>query len=82
MTRVRSPRNSWVPIPNHQHTPQSIHAERDETPLADGIRVFDCEGRFITERLLGMRKAHTMLTKITARLDRVELELHFHIMHI
>lgn len=82
MTRVRSPRNSWARIHNHQHPPQSIHAQRDETPFAGRIRVFDREGHVIAKRLLGMRKAHAMFTKITASFGRVELELHFTIMHI
>ena len=73
---------SALGLHNHQHAPQGVHAQRDETLLAGCIGVFDCEGIFIAKRLLGMCKAHTMLSKVAACLDRIELKLHSFIMHI
>jgi hypothetical protein len=68
-------------IDHDQHAPQRIGAQRDEPLLAFGIRIFDRDRLRITQRLLGVRKAHPMPAQLGASLGGIELNLHGISMH-
>ncbi len=70
-------------VDDHQDSSQSIHAKRDKALFTLGIRIFNCQGAGIAQRLLGIGKRNTMLAKIRLGLRRIEFKFILRaIMHI
>ena len=61
---------------NDENPPQGIHAQRDKALLALRVRVFDGDGKNVTQRLLGMGKADTVLVQIGFCLGWIKFDAH------
>ena len=67
---------------DHQHTPQSVHAQRDKTLLTGCIGALDSNRHCVAKRLLGMREAHAMFAKVATCLCWIEFDIHIASMHM
>jgi hypothetical protein len=69
-------------VDNDQNSSQGVHPQRDEALLAFGVRIVDCYGKRISQRLFCVREADAVLAQVCARLCRIELDVHIAMMHI
>ena len=58
------------------HSTQRIHTQSNEALFVDRIRIFNRHSHFITQCLLGMRKAYAVLAYVALGFDGIEINIH------